>query len=225
MEKKDKDYEVAAFRFGLIAEFVTGVRLGPGEKERLLRERSSRTYNIPHSSLTRVSRSTLMKWITNYRKAGCRIEGLMPSSRKDRGNFRTLDGPLQLAIKEIKKQDSQNKLTGIAIVKELRQRKYIGPSDEINLSVLYRFLKKNNLDRPKQIIDRRCYEADYPNELWQSDVLHGPLALEGKRKKKTYLIAILDDNSRLIPHAEFYFSEKLIDFKKCLKRVTSKTLY
>ena len=181
MEKKDRDYEVAAFRFGLIAEFVTGVRLAPGEKERLLRERSSRTYNIPHSSLTRVSRSTLMKWITNYRRAGCRIEGLMPTSRKDRGSFRSLDSSLQLAIKEIKKKDPQNKLTGIAIVKELRQRKYIGPSDEINLSVLYRFLKKNNLDRPKQTVDRRCYEADYPNELWQSDVLHGPLVLEGKR--------------------------------------------
>lgn len=217
MEKKDKEYEVAAFRFGLIAEFVTGVRLAPGEKERLLRERSSRTYQIPHSSLTRVSRSTLMRWITDYKRAGSRIEGLIPTSRKDRGTFRTLDGSLQLAIKEIKEQDTQNKLTGIAIVKELRQRKYIGPSDKINLSVLYRFLKKNNLNKTKKVVDRRCYEAEYPNELWQSDVLHGPMVLGGKKKKKSYLIAIIDDNSRLIPHAEFYLSEKLVDFKKCLK--------
>ena len=94
----------------------------------------------------------------------------------------------------------------------------MAPSEKINLSVLYRFLKKNKLNRQRQMVDRRSFEADYPNELWQSDVLHGPLVLDGKKKKKSYLIAIIDDNSRLIPHAEFCFSEKLADFKKCLKR-------
>ena len=221
MEKKDQEYQIATFRFGLIAEFVTGVRLAVGEKEKLLREKSSRTYKIPYSSSSRVSRSTLKKWIADYRRAGNRIEGLLPAKRKDRGSFRSLDSSLQLAIKEIKKDDKKNILTGVTLVRELRHRKYIAPSEKINLSVLYRFLNKNNLDRDRQLIDRRSFEADNPNELWQSDVLHGPLVVDSK-KKKSYLIAIIDDNSRLIPHGEFYLSERLEDFKSCLKSAIEK---
>ena len=222
MEEESKKHQIAAFRFGLIAEFVTGVCLALGEKEHLLREKSARTYRIPHSSSTRVARSTLKKWIADYKNAGNRIEGLMPVGRKDRGSFRCLDESLQLAIKEIKREDKKNLLTGVALVRELRHRKYIGPGEKINLSSLYRFLKDNNLDRGRQLVDRRSFEADNPNELWQSDVLHGPFVLDGKKKKKSYLIAIIDDNSRLIPHAQFYFSERLDDFKNCLKSAIEK---
>jgi len=38
------------------------------------------------------------------------------------------------------------------------------------------------------------------------------------KQKKTYLIAFLDDNSRLIPHAEFYFHEQLKCFLDCLQK-------
>ena len=39
------------------------------------------------------------------------------------------------------------------------------------------------------------FEAEAPNVLWVADVLHGPLI--GGRK--TYLVAFLDDHSRLFP--------------------------
>ena len=47
MAEKDKKMDIAVFRFGIIAEFVTGVRLEPGEKARLLRKKTSRVYSIP----------------------------------------------------------------------------------------------------------------------------------------------------------------------------------
>lgn len=70
--------------------------------------------------------------------------------------------------------------------------------------------------------DLRKLEAKYPNDLWQSDVMHGPrVDFDGKRKK-TYLIAIIDDHSRLIPKDRFWFSEKLAfsldTFEKALLR-------
>ncbi len=65
MADKDKKMEVATFRFGVISEFVTGVRLEYGEKERLLTEKSSKSYRVPYSSSTRVSRSTIKKWIAD----------------------------------------------------------------------------------------------------------------------------------------------------------------
>ena len=54
---KDLAMKVATFRFGVIAEFVTGVRLKYGEKERLLAEKAVRSYEIPGSDQTRISRS------------------------------------------------------------------------------------------------------------------------------------------------------------------------
>jgi len=216
MAEKDKNMEIAIFRFGIISELVIGVRLEYGERERIYREKSLKIYNIPYSSSTRVSKSTIKKWVLNYKKSGCRIEGLMPLSRKDSGDFKSFDGALQVAIKLIKNEKPD--LTGVALVNELRHRKYIEVSDKINLSTMYRFLKKYELERPKKIKDRRSFEAGSPNELWQSDVLHGPMVMcENNKNKKSYLIAILDDNSRLIPHAQFYLSEKLQDFKECLK--------
>ena len=72
------------------------------------------------------------------------------------------------------------------------------------------------------MIDRRAFEAGHPNELWQSDVMHGPKVISERKKKKSYLIAILDDNSRLIAHGQFYLSERLGDFKNCLKQAIIK---
>lgn len=39
--------------------------------------------------------------------------------------------------------------------------------------------------------------------------MHGPMVEIGDRQHKTYLIAVLDDHSRLLPHAEFFASERL----------------
>ncbi len=220
MADKDKKMEVATFRFGVISEFVTGLRLEYGEKERLLTEKSSKSYRVPYSSSTRVSRSTIKKWIADYKGSGNRLEGLVPSDRKDQGQFRSLDESLQVVIKEIMK--AKGHFTGIALVNALRQRGSIGTNEEINMSVLYRFLKHHKLQQ-KESTDRRSFEASSPNEMWQSDVLHGPIVVGKKRKKvKSYLIAILDDNSRIIPHGEFYESERLENMKDCLKKAVEK---
>jgi putative transposase len=221
MSKNGKNLEVATFRFGVISDFVTGVRLRKGEVTSLLLEKSSKQYNIPHSNQSNISKSTIKKWIYSYKEAGNKIEGLMPKDRKDKGTFKSLDSSLQLAIKDIKAEKPD--LTGVALVSELQHRKYIAASDKINLTVLYRFLKKENLKRPSDHnVDRRAFEAESPNEVWQSDVMHGPhLKVDGK-KKKTYLIAIIDDHSRLITHCQFYWSEKLIDLKDCLRQSIEK---
>ena len=147
MAERDKNMEIAVFRFGIIAEFVTAARLEPGEKEKLLREKTSRAYRIPYSSSTSIGHSTIRRWIHDYTSAGSRIEGLMPSRRKDKGIFKVFDDSLQLAIKDIK--EDKPDLTATAVVNELRHRKYIG-AENINMNVLYRFLKDHDLERPNK---------------------------------------------------------------------------
>jgi transposase len=220
MSEDDKNLEVATFRFGIISEFVTGLRLDRGEREKLIREKVSRQYKIPCSIQTTVSKSTIKKWVTDYKNAGLRLDGLKPKTRKDKGVFRSLDSSLQLEIKSIMREKPN--LTGIALITEMQHRKILNFDEQISLSVLYRFLNKEKLNRPKVEVDRRSFEAPAPNELWQSDVMHGPDVLVDGKMRKAYLIAILDDHSRLIVHGEFFLTEGLNDFKSCLKSAIEK---
>jgi hypothetical protein len=70
--------------------------------------------------------------------------------------------------------------------------------------------------------DRRKFEAELANDIWQSDVMHGPRVKVGDKMRKAYLIAFLDDHSRLIPHAEFYLSENLECYMNAFEKALSK---
>jgi putative transposase len=229
MNDDDKKLKVATFRFGLISEFVTGVRLGYGDKEKLINEKIARSYDIPLSDRNLISRSTLEKWITDYRKAGYRIEGLYPQDRADKGVVRSLSSSLKLAIKELRKEQPNLKVP--AMITCLRHKKLIGADEYVSSTTLYRYLKSEDLNSINEnAIDKRHFEAPHPNEIWQSDVMHGPYVKVDGKSRKAYLIAIIDDHSRFIIHAEFYLAETRENFLDCLrqgimKRGLPQTLY
>jgi hypothetical protein len=75
---------------------------------------------------------------------------------------------------------------------------------------------------PTQITDRRKFEAELPNDMWQSDVMHGPRLTYDGKQRKSYLIAFIDDHSRLIPHARFYLSEALAPFMEAFQAALGK---
>jgi transposase InsO family protein len=221
MMTEDEKMALATFRFGIIAEFVTGVKLGYGEKRKLLDEKAARTYQIPTSKRTTISRSSLTEWINDYKKSGYKIEGLCPKSRSDKGSYKKVDAKVRDAIKEIKKLHPNYTLP--TVIELLKQQKLIGYNDELNSSSLYRFLKKERLSELNtEAEDKRRFETEFPNEMWQCDVLHGPNVKFDGTTKKTYLCAIIDDHSRLMVHAQFYFSENLGALKDCLKQAVQK---
>lgn len=215
--------KVATFRFGVIADFVTGVRLGYGEKERLLTEKAERTYEIPGTSGTRIGRATILAWIAAYRKGGYKIEALCPKQRSDKGTFRGLDTTLRMAIKGLKEENPY--YTVPVIIKKLRLQKIVGADDHINKATIYRFLRQENLTKVSDdAVDRRRFETAHSNEMWQCDVLHGPMVhVDGSAvSKKAYLMAIIDDHSRLVVHAEFYLSETFDTLKDALRAAVSR---
>jgi putative transposase len=221
MMTEDEKMTLATFRFGIIAEFVTGVKLGYGEKRRLLEEKAARTYQIPLSKRTTISRSSLSEWINDYKKAGYRIEGLRPKSRSDKGAYKKIDSKVRSAVKDIKTRHPNYTLP--TVIELLKQQKLIGFNEELNISSLYRFLKQERLTEVNTTAeDKRRFEAELPNEIWQCDVLHGTSVKSEGVLKKTYLCAIIDDHSRLIIHAQFYLSENLGALKDCLKQGVQK---
>mgnify|MGYP006290233457 FL=1 len=87
---------------------------------------------------------------------------------------------------------------------------------ELSYSTVYRFFKKKDLiktDLEKQP-DRKRFSFDIVNKMWQGDLSYGPwLTINGK-KKRSYLLAFIDDYSRVIPYGRFSLTEKFSGLKK-----------
>src|SRR5208337_1873210 len=88
---------------------------------------------------------------------------------------------------------------------------------------LYRLFKRHGLDKDLRLpTDRRRFETELVNDLWQSDCMHGPRVIHEGKLRKSFLFAIIDDHSRLIPHAQFYLAENLESFCDCLIQALEK---
>ncbi len=211
MEQEQRE-EIARFRFGVISDLVGAVRLEPGEAARLIQEKCEQRYNIPYSPRTRISEPTLRRWIGQYANSGRKLESLYPANRNDQGKSRRVDDETMAALIRLRRQNPSVPVE--RIIKEMREKSLITPGLTLYQSTAYRILRQAGLTgRPTATqTDRRRFEAEYPNDIWQSDVMHGPsVAVDGKLRK-TYLIAVLDDHSRLLPHAEFFLSERLLSW-------------
>jgi transposase InsO family protein len=94
-------------------------------------------------------------------------------------------------------------------------------------STVHRLLARHGLmDKPAGEAgdqDRRRFAFANAGELWMSDVMHGPSVVVGERvKRKTYLIAFIDDATRVIPHAAFALAENTRSFLPVLKLAIEK---
>src|SRR5690554_7894381 len=67
----------------------------------------------------------------------------------------------------------------------------------------------------------RRFQKERPNQMWQSDLKDGVYLPDPKNPDKflkTYLLVFIDDHSRLVTHAEFYFSEILSILEVCFRK-------
>src|SRR5437868_6273328 len=85
---------------------------------------------------------------------------------------------------------------------------------------VYRLLVSQGLDRPRLIAQgsgpTKAFETELANALWMADVMDGPTLRVGDRVVHTFLFALLDDCSRLVPHGQYYDNERLGPLLDCL---------
>jgi transposase InsO family protein len=227
---EEEKMEVAIFRFSVISDFVNGSQMGAKEKKRLLQEKCVRKWNIPYSSRTRISKSTIRRWIRLYQNSNRNLKSLYPGARNDRGKSRSMDEETCLALASLRHQ--MPRATARHLIATMEKRRLVTPGITLTLSSVYRFLHQQNLMNltAQKPVDRRKFEAELPNDLWQSDVMHGPYVEVDNKRRKSYLIAILDDHSRLIVHGQFYLNEQLASYlhtfeHALLKRGLPRKLY
>lgn len=66
--------------------------------------------------------------------------------------------------------------------------------------------------------DRRRFEHECAGDLWMSDVMYGPKIRDARQQRQTYLIAFIDDATRVVPYAAFTFSEGAITYLAILEQ-------
>jgi putative transposase len=208
----DKRQQTATFRFGVIHDLVGHVELEPGEQERLIGEKCARKWVIPFSEKTYISRSTMLRWVKLYRESGGKLESLCVHDRSDQGKSRAMDEETSLALMRMRKEVP--KATVPRLIEEMNKRRLVSPGVTLNPSTVYRFLHGHDLMELTRCVpeDRRKFEAELPNDMWQVDCMHGPRVEHEGKRRKTYLIAFIDDHSRLVPHGEFFLSESVKSF-------------
>src|SRR5713101_893053 len=222
---------VALFRYGLIADLL---HLPPGHRtlHAQLRAKADRDYEIPGSARRRVAAETIRDWLYAYRRGG--FDALKPRPRRDTGHTRAL--PQAVADQLCALKEAHPAFSIAMLLSTARQQRLVPPEIVLAPATVHRLLSRQGLmaRHPTEPTtkDRRRFAFDAPNELWMSDVMHGPGVLDpaDRRRHRTYLIALLDDATRIISDAVFARTETVAAFlpvfeRAILRRGVPKRLY
>lgn len=171
---------------------------------------------------TAVSERTLRRHLAAYREQG--FDGLCPKRRLDAGKPRAVPVEVLEEAAALKRELPQRTVQRIIEILEGEGRVKRGT---LRPSTLARhFTKRGLMEIPKTPKGGfRRFQKEHRNCLWQVDLKYGPYLPDPgnpKKTRRTYLLAFIDDYSRLVPHAEFYFEQKLPVLEDCLRKAILK---
>lgn len=210
--KQATPMDIAHFRFGLIAPVVQGRYSDPSAMA-YFRRVTEKPLELPDGSIYKYNPGTLQKWLSYYRQYG--IDGLMPKSRSDKGISRKLT---DTAIEEIYRlREKYPRINATMIRTMLLKNGYI--VDDVSVRAVQRFIKVNDLKsaRNMNIKDRKAFEEEFFGCMWQADTCYLPYISEDGKQRRTYLIMIIDDHSRMIVGGEIFYNDNAANFQKVLK--------
>lgn len=153
---------------------------------------------------------TISTWLYRFKKRG--ITTLDNKTRRDKNSYRKVQvNELAEAINDIIPTLSKNKVGSIpkmALYRKLMEKGYFQRS-QLSQTSFYRMMRENdllNIETSKKL--RQSFCMQFANELWQADTMYGPSIKQANGSfKKTFLIAFIDDASRVITHAEFFYND------------------
>lgn len=192
-------WQIATWRFEMISPLLDE-SLDKAQKRRIIRKRTKRAVQWPDSPDDKpIGRSTLMRWLKNYRERG--FLGLMPKVRKDKGQSRSdRSGQVNYALGLLYEQPERS-LTQLMLYLEVEFGKL-----SISRSTLNRDLNAHpafqEILRRRQGGDKKLrdlYESAQPHEIWQLDAKGPfPVTLVNGETIRVCVLSILEDFSRYI---------------------------
>jgi len=218
---KKNDLEVAnktaLMRFAMIAPIIQGT-FPDASASAYCRRVSETPVRRPDGSEFHYAPKTIERWAAQYRVNG--LDALMPKVRNDKGKVRVLSDECIAAIHRIKGE--YPKLGGNMVHQRLLAEGLI--DSHVSVRTVQRYLKANGLKKtgPTGIQKARlAFEESYFGAMWEADTCFFPYIEENGRKRRTYLIAIVDDFSRLVVGAKLFYEENAINFQKVYKQAAA----
>jgi len=210
MKEKEKE-SIALFRYGLIVPVLQGQVKNIKE---YLAEISNQVHQMPYYGPKEFTPKTIESWLRNYRREG--FNGLKPKSRSDKGQSRKIAEELQEKLSSLRQE--QLNVPASLFYEQLIAKGIILPCD-FSYATFNRFLKKHDLlgEKTRKEPERKRFAYDTVNTLWQGDLSYGPYLKVNGKKVQAYLFAFIDDCSRLIPFAQFFFSQEFDSLKVVFK--------
>jgi len=209
----------ASWRFQLVAPLLDP-RLNSSEKTKYRRELTREPVPHPRRGTVRLSLRTLRRWCQQARRDG--MPGLLLEHRSDLGAVRSLpEGGLERAL-ELREEDARRTVPQLIRLLEVERPDW---KARIARSTLDRHLRKRGSVRRLTRAPEgpfRNFEAPEPNDLWQGDVLVGPMVRHGGSLVRCRIISWLDDHSRFVCHLEAYPDESLPSIEDSLKKAILK---
>lgn len=209
--------QIALFRHGVVSTLISGP-LAPGEQEKEICRLADKQWTIPGTARTTIGRTTLREWAANYKAMG--FDGLKPRLRSDAGTSRRIPVVVQDLLLAMRRERPRASVQ--SLIRAVRLSGKVDADVRLAPSTVYRLLAAHGLPAKaaRAEPDARAFTHPHANDLWMSDVMHGPRLLVPGRKNgaKTYLIAFIDDATRMVPFGAFYPAETAACFTEALKQ-------
>lgn len=210
MDMKERE-KIALFRYGIIVQVCNGHIT---EQIKYFRQMARKEHDVPIWGKRFYKPGTFKQWLKLYRRYG--IEGLMPKCRIDKGQSRKIDEHLAHCIKEILEAYPFISASGLYRTLVAEGQIQMG---EINENTIRKFVRDNQLRDKNPPVPRKKFEKEHVNQLWIADCMHGPyLKLQDLPKKhKVFLIAAIDDHSRMIVARGWFLYENSLSLEIMMK--------
>ena len=207
---------VALFRLSVLGPIVSRERLLRGELQQLIRELSLREYAIPGSQRRLLGEKTIQAWYYAWRRDG--LAGLTPKVRVDRGQSK-ITPAIQEAVLAAKRENPRRSINQIS---RLLVAAGVVADQRLSRSAVHRLLQQNGLSQMAGSAslpeEKRSFSAEFAGSIWYGDVMHGPRVAVKGQLRKTYLVSLIDDASRLVAHSAFCLGETALDIEGVLKQ-------
>lgn len=212
-------HAIALMRYSAIAPLISGL---PEEYKNLsdyLEKASCKGLVHPDGHIRTYAPKTLYKWYCSYMKGG--FDALLPSGRSDLGKPRKLDDDLKERIAYIKGR--YPRMGAAAIFRQLKDDGSI-KGREVSQSTVSRYVSRLALEAGNAPVqDMRRYERPHVNEVWCGDSSVGPyLKMPDGRKRRVYVIALIDDASRLVTGTGVFFEDTFPNLMSVMKGAVAK---
>jgi len=220
----------ARFRFSVVGQLLAAPP-DAGQLHTQLRCLAAELWRHPlHGQPVQFGVSTIERWYYAARRARDPVRALARKVRSDRGRHPAISSQAaQWLVQQHQEHPSWSyQLHADNLAARLEASPEAGPAP--SYASVKRYLKAHGLfKRPRrgpahrpgarqaehryETREVRSYQSQYVNALWHLDFHHGSVRVLLANGQWAYplLLGILDDHSRLVPHAQWYLAEGAAD--------------